>query len=88
MAATSYCASLGMRLPSVKESLTILDFTQSVSTGWLIDRTAFTKLGSGFWWTSSVDLSQYMSAWSLDVEDGGLAAGNYYGGATETHCIR
>lgn len=86
MDATAYCAAQGMRLPSVKESATILDFTQSPSNGYLVDRTVFAKSGS-FWWTSTVILGQYMSAWSVSTQDGGMAIDNYYGGATDTRCV-
>jgi len=80
MDAGAYCATQGLRLPSAKEAMTILDFTQSSSTGSLVDRTAFTKVG--FYWTSSVILGQSASAWSVDLSDGSMAIDNYYGSAT------
>jgi hypothetical protein len=88
MDATDYCAVQGMRLPSVKEAATIFDFTQSPNTAAVVDRTVFTNGAYSYWWTSSVQLGQYMSAWILDTNDGGIGGANYYIGTADTHCIR
>jgi hypothetical protein len=63
-------------------------FAQNPSSGDLVDRSVFPKVGSGFWWTSSAVQGQSMNAWAFLTEDGGVATDGYYGTATETRCVR
>jgi hypothetical protein len=83
--ASASCALQGMRLPSIKEAMTLLDFAQSSSSGGLIDRNVFPDVGGGFWATSTAVPGQVASTWVLSRSDGVMIVGS---GTSETRCVR
>lgn len=74
-ATQSYCGSLGggSRLPSVKELLTLVDFTKNPSTSDMVDRTVFTS-PTDFYWTSTQAAGESRSVWTIDFQDGSLGS--------------
>lgn len=66
--AASYCSGLGagFRLPSIKELLTLVDYSVSPSFGYPLDLTVFDR-PSSFFWSSSAILGSYMGIWVLDL---------------------
>jgi hypothetical protein len=87
--AKAYCATLGFRLPSVKELVTIVDFTNSAPA---IDTATF--LGpyhAEDFWTSSEAAGQPSLAWDVGFSGGDFGAGP--GSGTKTYpslvrCVR
>jgi len=85
--AKAYCPTVGanFRLPSVKELLTIVDFTKSNPA---IDTTVFPGTTAAVFWTSSAVAGNNPShAWSVNF--GTSRAGSYgVGGAGQVRCVR
>ncbi len=67
--AKAYCATLGFRLPSVKELVTIIDFTKSAPA---IDTAVFLGPYAEDFWTSSEVAGQPSSAWVVRFRGGDL----------------
>jgi hypothetical protein len=87
--AGSHCAGLGggFRLPSIKELLTLLDFTKSPTTAAPIDRTVFSGPLSSYW-TSSVFLSEYMTAWAVNFQDARQSTAPFSNALLNVRCVR
>lgn len=77
--ATSYCPTLGAgwRLPSVKELMTLVDYSKLFPDP-AIDTTAFTNAPGGNFWTSSLYAGFPSFGWNVGF-DGGSAS---FGGVT------
>jgi hypothetical protein len=69
--ALNYCAGLTLggvwRLPTRKEFLTILDYTQISPK---VDPVAFPVTEGGYYWTSSVDADLPSNAWAVNLGGG------------------
>lgn len=83
--AKAYCPMVGanFRLPSVKELLTILDFTKT-NTPPAIDTTAFPGTPALDFWTSSGEASGPYLAWFVNFADGGT----FNAGVSNTYQVR
>jgi len=89
--AAADCAALGsgFRVPSIKELYTLVDYRVTQSSATPLDLTVFDRPQS-FFWSSSVDIGDYMSIWVLDLQDGNggpsVAGPSYTNGAIK--CVR
>jgi hypothetical protein len=80
-AATSYCSALGLagggwRLPTVKELLTLVDYSQ---TGPLIDLTAFPSAPASIQWSAT-------NTWTVSFANGSVTG--YASGMYAARCVR
>lgn len=68
--ATAYCSGLGnsFRLPSIKELFTLGDFFANPSKAAMLDTTVFERPQS-YYWSSTPDIDEYMSIWSLNYQN-------------------
>ncbi len=88
--AGAYCVGLslaggGWRLPSVKELMTLVDFT--VTSGATIDATAFPSTPANWFWSSSPVAGNSSSAWAVNFYHGN--ASDFDVGAThQVRCVR
>lgn len=84
--AKSYCPTVGanFRLPSVKELLTIVDFTKSDPA---IDTTVFPGTRAASFWTSSPVAGGPASAWYVGF-DSGATNGLSVGETSQVRCVR
>jgi hypothetical protein len=62
--AKTYCANAGLRLPTVKELLSIVDLTVP-SPGPTIDQKAFPSTPASYFWTSSPYAGSSGDAWGV-----------------------
>ena len=92
--AAAYCTSLGdgFRMPSINELTTILDFSQSPSTGHMIDVKVFPR-PNDWYWSSSAIVGEYpdvnAGVWSLTFAEGSRAtATESTVGINRTRCVR
>ena len=69
--AKTYCSSVGLRLPTVKELDSLVDLT--VTSGATIDPTAFPNTPAEWFWTSSPPGSP-SHAWFVSFSDGSSGA--------------
>ena len=88
--AGSYCAGLslagtGWRLPSVKELMTLLDFT--ATSGVMIDIAAFPNTPAQVFWSSSPLPGYPSAAWSVAFSNGS-ADGSHVGSTYQVRCVR
>ena len=89
--AGSYCGGLslagtGWRLPSVKELMTLVDFT--VASGATIDATAFPNTPANWFWSSSPMVTGNPSTeWSVNFGNGRTAESDV-GPASQVRCVR
>jgi hypothetical protein len=92
-AAQSFCASLnlngtGWRVPSVKELMTLVDFSVVPGSGSAtIDATAFPSTPANYFWSSSIYALDSSSAWLVYFYGGGtnvLDVSGTYG----VRCVR
>lgn len=89
--AASYCANIApgnaWRLPSVKEFMTLVDFSQA-SQGPMIDGTAFPNTDPDCFWSSSASVESPGHAWFLCF-DGGFASDSYaVSKSLHVRCVR
>ncbi len=88
--AVSYCDSLSYggyddwRLPSVKELLTIIDYSKN---GIMIDENYFTDTPASYLWADKESLASANYFWSVNLPDGMVAA-NYYDSEYNVKCVR
>ncbi len=88
--AGSYCGGLtlagtGWRLPSVKELMTLVDFT--VTSGATIDATAFPNTPAAWFWSSSPLAGSPSYAWYVDFSDGNTYD-NVVSDTNQVRCVR
>lgn len=84
--AKTYCPTVGanFRLPSVKELLTIVDFTRSEPA---IDTAVFPGTKSASFWTSSPVAGSPPFAWFVGFESG-VTNGLGVGETSQVRCVR
>jgi hypothetical protein len=83
--AKTYCASAGLRLPTVKELDSLVDLT--VYPGPTIDRMAFSNTPAEAFWTSSPYAGSSGNAWYVGFFDGNSDC-NGEGSYNRVRCVR
>jgi hypothetical protein len=88
--AVAYCPTLGTgwRTPSIKELMTIVDFTKAMPA---IDVAAFPGTPSERFWSSSMWVGAASSAWNVDFSEGKTKssdAGSQLTFANRVRCVR
>jgi hypothetical protein len=88
-AAQTYCsgAGSGFRLPTMKELLSIVDFTVQSPLGPMINQTAFPSTPADAFWTSSPFDESSNGAWSVDFSHGG-SGDVYVSEYCRVRCVR
>jgi hypothetical protein len=81
--AKTYCSSVGLRLPTVKELDSLVDLT--VTSGATIDPTAFPNTPAESFWTSSPYFGSPSNAWGVDFSSGLYGSG---AGVDYVRCVR
>jgi hypothetical protein len=91
--AKTYCAGVGAslggtgwRLPTLKELMSIVDYSQP--TGPMIDPTAFPSTPVGTFWSSSPYLISSSNWMLVDFGSGGAADGSAASGLGRVRCVR
>jgi hypothetical protein len=83
-AAQTYCPP-GLRLPTLKELRSIVDFTVAHPGGPMIDQTAFPNTPSQGFWTSSPYIGSAGNGWAVYFDNGDA---NYGSGSLSVRCVR
>lgn len=83
--AKTYCANAGLRLPTVKELLSIVDL-KVASPGPTIDQKAFPNTPATGFWTSSPSAGATGGAWYVYFSSGHLS--DYGIGSVRVRCVR
>jgi hypothetical protein len=83
-AAKIYCSSAGLRLPTVKELFSIVDFVVSPPH---IDKKAFPSTPAESFWTSSPDAGYCGAAWVVQF-DYGLWSNTQESATYRVRCVR
>jgi len=92
--AQSYCASLplaggGWRVPSVKELLTLVDFSVAPGSGTAtIDATAFPNTPATGFWSSTPVAGSSSNAWGVDFHNGGTDSYGVGDNYIYVRCVR
>ena len=91
--AKTYCAGVGAslggtgwRVPTIKELLSIVDFSQTGAP--MIDPNAFPSTPSELFWSSSPLAGSSSSAWYVDFNDGSSSAYDAVTDAYNVRCVR
>jgi hypothetical protein len=84
--AQTYCKNAGLRLPTVKELRSIVDFTIA-DPGPTIDQKAFPNTPSQSFWTSS-PYPAASSAWSVSFKNGVSSPPMAEGVSLRVRCVR
>ncbi len=91
--AKTYCAGVGAslggtgwRVPTIKELLSIVDFSQTGAP--MIDPNAFPSTPSELFWSSSPLAGSSSSAWYVDFNDGSSSAYDDVTDAYNVRCVR